>query len=285
MKLQEIKSLETPYVGVTDQEYQLEKHRLQVELLKIQQRIIKDQQRLIIVFEGRDAAGKGSAIKRFTENLMPTHFQINALGIPSESESKYWFKRYEKHFPRLGQIGFFDRSWYSRALIEPTMGYCSETRYKSFMNRVLNWEHRHMDNGLLLTKFYLSIDKEAQLYRFEDRLNNPLAYWKFSENDLNARKKWAVFTDYKEQMFNHTSSDRSPWVVINANQKKEARLTCMLYLVRAFGRLNFESLTREDTRVTHTIRLGGVKFRGLTLQQLAVLKELKAQEKRYVDLD
>lgn len=285
MKLNQIKTLETPYNGINEQEYQVEKRRLQVELLKIQQRVIKDRQRLVIVFEGRDAAGKGSTIKRFTENLMPAQFAVNALGIPTESESKYWFKRYESHFPRLGHIGFFDRSWYSRALIEPTMSYCSEARYKRFMNKVLPWEHRHIENGLLLTKFYLSIDKQAQLFRFEDRLNNPLTYWKFSENDLHARKKWDVFTQFKEQMFHHTSSDLSPWVVINANTKKEARLTCMLYLVRAFGHRGFESLTGEDIRLTHSIRVGGVKFRGLSFQQLAVLKELKEQEKRFVAID
>ena len=284
MKLKKIKTIETPYSSIDEDSYQTEKRRLQVELLKIQQRLVKTQQRLVIVFEGRDAAGKGSTIKRFTENLMPNYFKINALSIPSESESKFWFRRYERHFPKPGNIAFFDRSWYSRALIEPTMGYCSEARYKRFMKKVLDWEHRFIDEGLLLAKFYLSIDKETQLFRFEDRLSNPLTYWKFSENDLHARKKWEIFTRYKEQMFNHTSSEKSPWVVVNANSKKEARLTSMLYLVRAFGRRGFEPLTGEDVRLRHSIRVGGVKFRGLTFQQLAVLQELKEQEKLFVDL-
>lgn len=285
MKLKKIKTLETPYHHITEDEYQVEKRRLQVELLKIQQRLVNDRQRLVVIFEGRDAAGKGSTIKRFTENLMPAHFKVNAFGIPTDSESRYWFKRYQSKFPQPGGIVFFDRSWYSRALIEPTMGYCSEARYKRFMNKVLEWEHICIEEGLLLTKFYLSIDKEAQLIRFEDRLSNPLTYWKFSENDLYARKKWEIFTRFEEQMFSHTSSDKSPWVVINANNKKEARLTSMLYLVRAFGRRGFEPLTGEDIRLTHSIRVGGVKFRGLTLQQLAILKELKDQEKRFVDFD
>ena len=253
MQSKQIKTLKTPDKGIGGEEYQLEKHRLQVELLKIQQRIIKDRQRLVVVFEGRDAAGKGSTIKRFTENLMPAHFTVNAFGIPSEAESKYWFRRYENHFPIAGNISLFDRSWYSRALIEPTMDYCSESRYQRFMSKVLGWEHSHIDKGLLLTKFYLSINKEAQLYRFKDRLSNPLTYWKFSENDLQAREKWEMFTHYKQQMFSHTSSDRSPWVVINANRQKEARLTCMLYLVRVFGRQGFEPLTGEDIRLTYSI--------------------------------
>ena len=285
MKQKKIKTIETPYRGISEKDYQNEKRRLQVELLKIQQRLIKDGQRLAIVFEGRDAAGKGSTIKRFTENLMPTHFKVCAMGIPSEAESRYWFRRYESQFPKQSGMVLFDRSWYSRALIEPTMGYCSESRYKRFMKKVLDWEHKHIENGLLLVKFYLSIDKETQLFRFEDRLSNPLTYWKFSDNDLHARKKWALFTQYKEQMFQHTSSERSPWVVINANKKKEARLTSMLYLVRAFGRRSFEPLTGEDVRVTHSISVGGVKFRGLTMQQLAVLKDLKDQERLFVDLD
>ena len=279
-----VETIETPYAGVSEEQYQNEKLRLQVELLKIQQRLVKDGKRLAVVFEGRDAAGKGSTFKRFTETLMPTHYRDCALGIPSESESKYWFRRYEAQFPKTSGMVFFDRSWYSRGLIEPTMGYCSEQRYKHFMQNVLKWEHKQIDNGLLLTKFYLSIDKETQLFRFEDRLSNPLTYWKFSNNDLHARQKWEVFTHYKEQMLNHTSSDKSPWVVINANVKKEARLTSMLHLVRTIGLREFEPLTGEDVTVTHSISVGGVKFRGLTLQQMAVLKELKDHEKLLGDL-
>jgi len=285
MKIRKLKSIETPYKGVSEESYQVEKRRLQVELLKIQQRLIKEKQRTVIVFEGRDAAGKGSTIKRFMENLIPAHVRVVALGIPTPKESKYWFRRYENYFPAAGEIVFFDRSWYNRALIEPTMGYCTEKQYKYFMKKVLEWEHKHIENGVNIVKFYLSVDKEAQLYRFEDRLSSPLTYWKFSVNDLEARKKWEVFTRYKEQMFAHTSSEKSPWVAVNANKKREARLTSMLYLVRLFGNKRFEPLTGEDITKTHSIKLGGVKFRGLTLQQLAVLRELKDQESLFVDLE
>ena len=275
MKTRKITTIETPYSGISENDYQKEKRRLQIELLKIQQRVVKQGSRMAIVFEGRDAAGKGSTIKRFVENLMPRHLKVVALGVPSTSESKYWFKRYEDHFPCPSSVTFFDRSWYNRALIEPTMGYCTEKRYKYFMKKVLNWEHNHIDNGLLLTKFYLSIDRDTQLYRFEDRLSDPLTYWKFSENDLFARKKWEIFTRYKEQMFKYTSSEKSPWVVISANKKSEARLTAMLYLVRSFGRPSFEPLTGEEIADRHSIKIGGVRFTELSFQQLAVLKDLK----------
>ena len=275
MKLKKIKAIETPYAGINEASYQVEKRRLQLELLRIQQKIIRKNLRLAVIFDGRDAAGKGSTIKRFTENLMPSHIRIVQLGIPTSKESKYWFKRYQKHFPSPGEVVFFDRSWYNRALIEPTMGYCSEKQYKYFMRNVLKWEHKHVDEGLLLVKFYLSVDEETQLFRFEDRLSDPLTYWKFSPNDFKARKKWGVFTQYKEQMFHYTSSGKSPWVVINANSKREARLTAMLYLVRTLGNKDFEPLTGEDIKKSHSITLNGVNFSGLTSKQLAVLEGLQ----------
>jgi polyphosphate kinase len=285
MKLKTVKSIETPYGGINESCYQVEKRRLQVELLRIQQRLIKENQRLLVVFEGRDAAGKGSTIKRFCEYLIPAHYKVVAMGIPTEKESKYWFRRYESQFPQKGQIVFFDRSWYTRALIEPTMGYCSEKQYKYFMRKVLKWEHRHIDDDLILIKFYLSIDKETQLIRFEDRLSNPLTYWKFSKNDLKARKKWQVFTEFKEQLFSFTSSQKSPWVVVNANRKKEARLTSMLYIVRVLGNTAFKPLTGEDVTKTHSINVAGVKFRGLSMRQLAVLEELQEHESLFANLE
>lgn len=155
------------------------------------------------------------------------------------------------------------------------MGYCWERRYKRFMNKVLPWEENCIKEGVLICKFYLSVNRETQLFRFEDRLLNPLTYWKFLENDLHARKKWEVFTKYKEQMFQYTSSDLSPWIIINANNKKEARLTSMFQLIRAFGNRKFEPLTSEDVVKTHSISVGGVRLRGLSLQQMAVLKEIE----------
>lgn len=278
MKFHPNVTLEEIYTGISNHDYQIEKRRLQVELLKLQQRIIKNQARVAIVFEGRDAAGKGSTIKRFTENLIPANIDVVELGIPTPTESKYWFKRYEANLPTEGQITFFDRSWYSRALIQPTMGYCTEKQYKYFMRRVNDWEKRQIDNGLKLIKLYLSIRPDVQSQRFDDRLNHPLTYWKFSENDIKAHKKWELFTQYKKQMIAHTSNSSAPWRIVNANKKREARLTSMLYVIRAFGNRKFVPLTGEDIVKSHSIMFGGVSFDGLTLQQLAVLKNLKHLE-------
>ena len=275
MKLREIKAIETPYAGVDSKAYTNEKKRLQMELLNIQQKIIEEKRRLVIIFEGRDAAGKGSTIRRFTEKLIPKHYKTVELGIPTKHESKNWFQRYERHFPKPGEITFFDRSWYTRALIEPTLGYCSNRKYQNFMNKVLIWEHNYISRGLILIKYYLSVDPETQLYRLENRINDPLRYWKISDTDLLARKEWDVFTEFKKQMFKHTSSKISPWVVINGNIKREARLTSMLYLVRKFLGKNYIPLTGDNIKDNHSIRVNGVKFRGLTLQQFSVLQELR----------
>ena len=286
MEFKKVTSIDTPYAGISEVDYQTEKARLQLELLRIQQRIGKEGRRLVIVFEGRDAAGKGSTIKRFIENMIPSSFNVVALGIPTPQESKNWFRRHEKHFPKPGHITFFDRSWYSRALIEPTMGYCTEQQYKYFMRKVLNWEHKLIDEqGILLVKFYLSVDKENQLFRFENRLDGALSYWKFSENDMKARKKWEVFTRFKEQMVHYTSSKKSPWVVVSANVKREARLTAMLHIVRLLGGGKFEALTGEDVTKTYNIKVGGVKFRGLSARQHALLKELQEKESYFIDFD
>jgi len=275
VKLREIKAIETPYAGVDSKAYTNEKKRLQMELLNIQQKIIEEKRRLVMIFEGRDAAGKDSTIKRFTENLIPKHYKTVEPRISTKHESKNWFQRYERHFPKPGEITFFDRSWYTRALIEPTLGYCSNRKYQNFMNKVLIWEHNYISRGLILIKYYLSVDPETQLYRLENRINDPLRYWKISDTDLLARKEWDVFTEFKKQMFKHTSSKISPWVVINGNIKREARLTSMLYLVRKFLGKNYIPLTGDNIKDNHSIRVNGVKFRGLTLQQFSVLQELR----------
>ncbi|MEC8496804.1 MAG: polyphosphate kinase [Pseudomonadota bacterium] len=284
MKLREVKAIETPYAGIDTIAYTNEKKRLQLELLNIQQRLIEEKRRLVVIFEGRDAAGKGSTIKRFTENLIPKYFKTVELGIPTNHESKNWFQRYERHFPNPGEITFFDRSWYTRALIEPTLHYCSNRQYQNFMNKVLTWEHNHIADGLILIKYYLSVDPETQLYRLENRINNPLSYWKISDTDIRARKEWHVFTEYKKQMFKHTSSKISPWVVINGNEKREARLTSMLYLVRKLAGKEYVPLTGDDIKANHSIKVNGVKFRGLTLQQFSVLQELRDNKKLFLDL-
>lgn len=211
--------------------YESEKYQIQVELLKLQEWVIKNGKRVAIVFEGRDSAGKGSTIKRFIEYLNPKGFKVVALGLPTEEEKKNWFQRYEKHLPKAGEIVFFDRSWYNRAVVEPAMGYCTEEQYKDFMDKVLDWEEDLIKDGLILIKFWFSITQEKQIKRFELRQQSPLKYWKFSPNDAKVLDKWEVIGNFKNQMFNKTSSNMSPWVIINSNDKKIGRLNAMRYVL------------------------------------------------------
>ncbi len=212
-------------------QYESEKYQIQVELLKLQEWAAKTGQRIAIVFEGRDAAGKGSTIKRFTEYLNPKGFKVVALGLPTEEEKKNWFQRYEKHLPKPGEIVFFDRSWYNRAVVEPAMGYCTEEQYNDFMNKVVDWEENLIGKGLILIKFWFSITQEKQIKRFELRQKSPLKYWKFSPNDAKVLDKWEVIGNFKNQMFAKTSSRMSPWVIINSNDKKIGRLNAMRYVI------------------------------------------------------
>lgn len=211
--------------------FEKEKYNIQVELLKLQEWVMKNNKKVAIVFEGRDAAGKGSTISRFVEYLNPKGFKVVALGMPTEEEKNNWFERYEKHLPTEGQIAFFDRSWYNRAVVEPSMGYCSEEQYEDFMNNVLDWEESLIKNGIILIKLWFSITKEKQLTRFDLRKSSPLKYWKFSPNDAKVVDKWDVITKYKNQMFVNTSNSQSPWVVINTNDKKIGVLNAMRYVL------------------------------------------------------
>lgn len=277
--------LHTPYEGVSQKSYHAEKRRLQLELLKIQTKVIEQGLRVCVLIDGRDAAGKGSLISRFTENLMPQKIRVVQLGIPTKKESKNWFNRYKAHLPQKSEIVFFDRSWYNRALIEPTMGYCTQSQYKYFMRNVGQWEHRLIDQGLILIKFYLSVDIQTQLVRFHQRLTDPLTYWKISQNDFKARKKWQTFTRFKEQMLERTSSPKSPWAVVRSNSKMESRLTCMLHLVRLLGDQNFIPLTDERVPNTFNAEINGIPFQNLTVPQYETLKGLvqRASESHPID--
>lgn len=257
--------------------YREEKRRLQIELLNLQYWAIDNRKRVAIVFEGRDAAGKGSTIKRFAEYMMPKHFRIVELGIPTKKESKYWFRRYEQHFPAPGEIVFFDRSWYNRAMIEPTMGYCSRSQYKYFMNKVLDWEEKHIEQGLILIKFYLSVNKDTQLFRFQERQLDALKYWKYSENDQKVRAYWDTLTNYKAQMFQKTSSETSPWVNISSNNKLEARLKTMLYALSNIPykeNFDFKPLVKEGKKRRYDVSIAGVNFNSLNYRQFKLLELL-----------
>lgn len=257
--------------------YRIEKRRLQIELLNLQHWVIKKQLRVAIAFEGRDAAGKGSTIKRITEYMMPKGFRVVELGIPTKKESRNWFRRYQKHLPRPGEIVFFDRSWYNRAMIEPTMGYCSKSQYKYFMNKVLDWEEKLIDDGLTLRKLYLSVDKDTQSVRFEERISDPLKYWKYSKNDEKVREFWDRFTNYKEQMFHKTSSRKSPWIVINSNNKLESRLKSMLYLLSSIDYsegIVFKPLKKDKGKPKFSISIQGVSFKNLNYRQFKLLETM-----------
>jgi len=214
--------------------YEAEKYQLQIELLKLQEWVAKNNKKVAIVFEGRDAAGKGSTIKRFIEYLNPRGFKVVALGIPTKEEKNNWLGRYEKHLPKEGEIVFFDRSWYNRGVVEPAMGYCTEKQYTDFIENVVDWEENLIKTqGFTLIKFWFSITKEKQVSRFELRQASPLKYWKFSPNDAKVIDKWEIISNYKTQMFNKTSSRTSPWVIINSNDKKIGRLNAIRYVLSA----------------------------------------------------
>ena len=276
-----VKYFNTDYKNISESQYQDEKFKLQVELLKLQEWIVKKDKRIAIIFEGRDAAGKGSTIKRFIEHLIPKHFRVYELGTPTEQQNKHWLQTHEKALPQNGEIVFFDRSWYSRAMIQPTMGYCSKSQYKYFMENVNNWEKTLIDDGLILIKFYLSVNKPTQKMRFHIRENHQLKYWKLSSNDLKTLKKWEEYTFYKNQMFEKTSTDYSPWVIINSNDKMVARLNAMRYVLNEInyeGKIKLAKAEWEFDINDNNLTLFGVHFDDLNTSQYALLSKLKQLE-------
>ncbi|MDE3743925.1 polyphosphate kinase 2 [Maribacter polysaccharolyticus] len=227
---------------VRNVKYEIELSKLQSELVNLQQWINKNQLRVAVLFEGRDAAGKGGSIKRFVEHLNPRTSRVVALSKPTENERGQWyFRRYIKELPNPGEIVFFDRSWYNRAVVEPVMGFCDKAQYKQFMVQVPEFEHMLYEDGVIIIKFWFSISKEVQNKRFNARLKNPLKQWKFSPVDKMGQQLWDKYTYYKEQMFTKTHTDFSPWIIVKTNDKKTARLESMRYLLA-----NFDYSEKED---------------------------------------
>lgn len=262
------------YKKLDTKAYALEKRRLQIELLKLQEDVIKNDRKICIVFEGRDTAGKSSAIKFFSEYLRPNNFNYIQLGIPSKWESSHWFQRWEKVLPEKGEISFLDRSWYTRAVTEPIMGYCNERQYRTFMKRVNEWESKLIKNGTELTKFYFSLSKDQQERRMNARKNSQLKYWKLSKNDEKIVTKWDAFTLYKEQMFNKTATEESPWVSINSNNKMIGRLTSLRYLLIKTGYENKKILKPAKYSKglsNYSASIEGVKFDNLTYEQFMII--------------
>jgi len=211
--------------------YRKELFNLQVELLRLQEWLKKTGKTVIIVFEGRDSAGKGSTIKKFVENLDPKYYNVIALGIPTPEERKEWWDRYRSKIQK-GKINLFDRSWYNRGLIEPVAGYGSPEEYKDFMNNVAGFENDLVKDGDYLFKLWFSIDKETQAKRFQARQQSPLKYWKYSESDAKMQDLWDKFTRYKEKLFDETSTVNNPWVVIDAIDKRVSGLNAIRYVLK-----------------------------------------------------
>lgn len=215
--------------------YETELHLLQTEFVNLQKWIAKNNKRVTVLFEGRDAAGKGGSIKRFKEHLNPRSSRVVALTKPTEVEQGQWyFRRYIKVLPNPGEIVFFDRSWYNRAVVEPIMGFCTKQQYNQFMMQVPEFEHLLYEDNMAMIKFWFSISKEEQNKRFEDRLSNPLKRWKFSPVDMKGQELWEDYTHYKELMFSKTHTNFSPWIIVKTNDKKTARLESMRYVLSQF---------------------------------------------------
>ncbi len=216
-------------------EYEEQLSKLQAEMVNLQKWITKHNKRVCVIYEGRDAAGKGGSIRRIAEHLNPRARRIVALAKPTEVEQGQWyFRRYIKEMPNPGEIVFFDRSWYNRAVVEPVMGFCKQEQYNKYMVQVPEFEHMLYEDGIVIIKFWFSVTKDEQLRRFESRLNNPLKRWKFSPVDKEGQKKWDDYTHYKNLMFANTHTIFSPWIIIKTNNKKEARLESMRYVLSRF---------------------------------------------------
>lgn len=212
--------------------YEKTKYDLQVELLKLQHWVKETGARVVILFEGRDAAGKGGTIKRFMEHLNPRGARVVALEKPSEEEKGQWyFQRYVKHLPTRGEIVLFDRSWYNRAGVENVMGFCTKEEYNQFMREVPEFEKNLVRSGIILVKFWFSVSRAEQRKRFKDRENHPLKQWKLSPIDRASLDKWEDYTTAKEKMFFHTDTSDAPWIVIKSDCKKRARLNAMRYIL------------------------------------------------------
>ncbi len=233
--------------------YEQELRSLQAELVDLQNWIQKNEMKVAILFEGRDASGKGGTIKRFVEHLNPRAMRVVALNKPTEIEKKQWyFNRYIKELPNAGEIVFFDRSWYNRAVVEPVMGFCTQPQYEQFMLQVSEFEHMLYESGTKIIKFWFSVSKEDQQLRFDKRIMNPLKKWKFSPVDAKGQELWDTFSHYINQMLSRTHHSFNPWIIVQANNKKKARLEAIKYVLSQFeyeGKGNNAKIITPDPNI------------------------------------
>jgi polyphosphate kinase 2 len=212
--------------------YEKELARLQIELVKLQEWIKHEQLKVVVLFEGRDAAGKGGVIKRITQRLNPRVCRVVALGVPTERETTQWyFQRYVTHLPAAGEIVLFDRSWYNRAGVERVMGFCTEQQYAEFFRSCPEFERMLIRSGIILIKYWFSVSDDEQEKRFQARLEDPTKRWKLSPMDMESRSRWVEYSRAKDEMFKFTDFKQAPWYVVNADQKRRARLNCIAHLL------------------------------------------------------
>ena len=217
---------------LSKKEYEKNLLHLQIELVKLQEWIKLKGLRVVVLFEGRDAAGKGGAIKRITESMNPRIARVVALGVPTEKEKTQWyFQRYVAQLPAAGEMVLFDRSWYNRAGVEKVMGFCTNTEYDEFLQSCPEFERMLIRSGIIVIKYWFSVSDDEQELRFQARAKDPTKQWKLSPMDILARSKWVEYSKAKDAMFEYTDSTESPWYVVNANDKKRARLNCMSHLL------------------------------------------------------
>jgi len=217
---------------LTNEYYLAELGKLQIELVKLQEWIKNKGLKIVLIFEGRDAAGKGGVIKRITESLNPRYCKVVALGVPTEKEKTQWyFQRYVPHLPAAGEMVLFDRSWYNRAGVEHVMRFCSEKDYEEFLLSCPEFETLIIRSEIILIKYWFSVSDEEQEKRFQERINDPTKHWKISPMDIESRKHYVDYSIAKDKMFSHTDTKQSPWYVVEADDKKRARLNCISHLL------------------------------------------------------
>jgi len=221
---------------------------LQVELIKLQEHLEKHNEKMIILVEGRDASGKGGAIRRITRYMNEKHYRVVALGKPSNVERSQWyFQRYVQQFPKAGEIVIFDRSWYNRSMVEPVFGFCTEDEYETFMRTVPRFEEDLIEHKIHFLKIYFSVSKEEQARRFEEREENPLKQWKLSEIDLQMQERWHEFTEKKYRMLKETNTEKSPWTIIRSDNKFVARYNAIKTIL---NKVDYEG---RDSRIDFTV--------------------------------
>ena len=241
---------------IKSKDYERELARLQKELVRLQRWIRHQGLKVVVIFEGRDAAGKGGVIKRITERLNPRVARVVALGTPSDREkTQWWFQRYVAELPAAGEMVLFDRSWYNRGLVEPVMGFCTEEEYREFLRSCPEFERMLVRSGIIVIKYWFSVSDAEQERRFQNRINDPVRRWKLSPVDVQGRSRWVDFSKAKDTLFAHTDIKQAPWYVVDADSKKAARLNCISHLLSL---IPHETVPWEDVELPE--RQSGVGY-------------------------